>query len=617
VNLSTGLDARLTRIIGWIAYTVATTLAVATPAFYAYYRVSLEQGVLRTGVELTAEAITQRINANPEMWRFELVRLNHLLRHPTSSRVDPDERRAIFDSARRPVASYEPGEPLRRPLLRAEALLYDSGAVAGYYVVERSAYDIVRQTIVLGGIALALAALAVTALRVLPLRALRRAERDLAHLAHHDILTGLPNRASFHARLSHAIARAQRTGREIGLLFLDVDRFKLINDSLGHSIGDRVLQMVGERLRSAVRAVDSVARIGGDEFVVVVEDVQRVDDLATIARALLRRFDDPFPLDGSGVRLTCSIGIAIYPRDATDPARLLRAADLAMYDAKQQGRNSLRFSTAEMNRRADERLRLEQSLRRAVDNGEFRLVYQPQCDASGMSVVGMEALLRWHPPGEDMRLPSHFIEVLEDTGLVLPVGEWILRTACGETKAWLDRGARVKVSVNVSPVQFHAEGIVRDVRRALEATGLPADALVLEITERLLMEDSENGLGKIQALREMGVHVAVDDFGTGYSSFRYLGRFAISALKIDRSFVQDLETDPRTAILVGAIVDLAHKLGLSVTAEGVETGAQLALLRDLRCDAIQGYVFSRPLEPEAASAFVFAREAVDVAAPSA
>ena len=428
----------------------------------------------------------------------------------------------------------------------------------------------------------------------------KRVEEQIRHMAHHDALTELPNRALLHDRIGQAIAQSQRSHRVAALLFIDLDRFKNVNDSLGHQVGDGLLRTVAEQLVACTRGTDTVARIGGDEFVVVLTDLNQAEDAGHVAQKALEALSQTFKIDSHELHITPSIGICIYPHDGEDIETLMRNADTAMYHAKEKGRNNYQFFTQQMNVAAHQRLLLENDLRRALEREEFILYYQPQLDLGTGDIVGFEALIRWPHPQRGMVAPSEFIPVAEETGLINPIGEWVLREACSQASSWQGAGyPRLQASVNCSAQQFRLEGIVDTVARTLQQTGLPASCLELELTESVIIEHTEQVIVRFEALDGMGVQLSIDDFGTGYSSLSYLKRFPIHELKIDQSFVRDISTDPDDAAIVSAIIAIAHSLGLEVVAEGVETAEQLAFLKSLGCDRAQGYYFSRPLPAEA------------------
>jgi diguanylate cyclase (GGDEF)-like protein/PAS domain S-box-containing protein len=428
----------------------------------------------------------------------------------------------------------------------------------------------------------------------------KRAQEQLDHLAHYDALTGLPNRLLFQDRLAQAVISATRRHRVVGVMFLDLDRFKTINDTLGHEVGDDILKAVAERLKRCLREGDSVARWGGDEYAIVLADMAHAEDAANVARRILDEFSQPVRSGRHELYATASIGITVYPTDDDRVEYLLKNADTAMYRAKESGRNTYQFYTADMNAKAVDRLDLETHLRRAQERDEFRLHYQPQIDLSTGRIVGVEALIRWSRPDRGMVPPVEFIPVAEETGLITSIGQWVLRAALAQAKTWRDAGLPlVRVSVNVSPRQFRQPDFPASVARMLREAGLPPHSLEIEVTESLLIEHEPTVLARFTELREFGVRFSIDDFGTGYSSLSYLKRFPIDTLKIDRSFVANLPADPDHSAIASAIVSLAHSLRLQVVAEGVETAAQAEFLRSLGCDFAQGYLYSRPLPVDA------------------
>ncbi|MEP7131818.1 MAG: EAL domain-containing protein, partial [Acidobacteriota bacterium] len=427
----------------------------------------------------------------------------------------------------------------------------------------------------------------------------KRAEEQVKHLAFHDALTGLPNRLLFQDRLRMAVLNAHRSEDHLATLFLDLDRFKVINDSLGHSIGDELLRGVAERLGSCVREGDTVARLGGDEFTILVPGMAGDEDAAKIARKILGVLRLPFVIDGRELFLTTSIGVAIYPADGETAETLVRNADTAMYRAKEQGRDNFQLYTPAMNSRALERLSLESRLRQAIHNRELVLQYQPLVDLETNQIRGAEALIRWEHPEMGLLAPGEFIPLAEVSGLIVPIGEWVLHAACAQVRAWQQLGhPRLSVAVNLSARQFQQADLVSQVRAALEAADLAPEFLDLEITESNAMQNADVSISTLWDLKNLGVQLSMDDFGTGYSSLNYLKRFPIDRLKIDQSFVRDVTTDPDDAAIASAIIAMAHSLELTVVAEGVETEPQLAFLRGQHCDEMQGYLVSRPVAPE-------------------
>ncbi len=417
----------------------------------------------------------------------------------------------------------------------------------------------------------------------------RRAEEKLRVVATHDPLTALPNRTLLHERLSHALARAQRHGRQLAVLFVDLDRFKNINDTLGHDAGDRLLQITAQRLYDCLRETDTMARQGGDEFVVLMDELTDREPITRVAQRILDAVGQPFVIDGQEIHITASIGISVYPEDGRT---LLRNADIAMYRAKEKGKNNYQFYSAQIDNYSVERLALESGLRRALEREEFTLHYQPKVNIASGLITGMEALLRWQHPELGWVAPGRFIPIAEENGLILPIGAWVLKTACIQNRTWQRQGVRrFPVAVNLSSRQFAGETLLDDVRAALDASGLAPSDLELEITESMVMNNPEQAVNLLQQLKDLGIRVAIDDFGTGYSSLAYLKRFPIDCVKVDRSFVEDIPDDVDSMAIAQAVIAMAHNLRLKVVAEGVESEAQLGFLRGEGCDEIQGHYF--------------------------
>jgi len=424
----------------------------------------------------------------------------------------------------------------------------------------------------------------------------RAIAQKMAHLAQHDFLTGLPNRALLTERLSRAIGQARRHDKRVGLLFVDLDYFKHINDSLGHALGDMLLQRVAERLIACVRDTDTVCRQGGDEFVILLAEIEQATDAAPIADKLLAAVAEPCLIGEHELHVSLSVGVSIFPDDGQDADTVMKNADTAMYHAKANGRNNYQFFTSEMNILAVQRLFVEGNLRRALRLGEFLLYYQPKIDIASGLMIGSEALIRWQDPEHGLLHPQQFVPIAEESGLIVPIGSWVLREACRQVRAWQDSGLLVvPVSVNISAVEFRHRGFLEGVAKILKETGILPSYLELEVTESVLMTDAESTAVLLASLKAMGMQLAIDDFGTGYSSLSYLKRFPIDTLKIDQSFVQDIASDPDDASLVSAMISMGKNLKQRVVAEGVETEAQLAFLRKLHCDEGQGFLFGRPL----------------------
>ena len=426
---------------------------------------------------------------------------------------------------------------------------------------------------------------------------IKRSEARMEHLAHYDPLTGLPNRLLVRSRLAHAIEKAGRHKNRFGVLYIDIDRFKNVNDSLGHAVGDELLVALVKRLSTRLRAEDTLARLGGDEFLLVLEFVDSPDSAGAIAQTFIDMLIPPFNLPSQHeVFIGASIGVSLFPDDAETVDELIQHADMAMYQAKQEGRNTYRFHTHALTAAAKERLSLENHLRHALERGEFVLHYQPLIGADEQSLVGSEALVRWQPPGLALVPPNKFIKIAEETGLIVPLGAWVLRTACRQARLWLDAGLTpIVMAVNLSGRQFQSADIVNLVSLVLEETQLPPEYLELELTESIVMEQADQAIAKLDALKALGVRLSIDDFGTGYSSLAYLKRFPIDKLKIDRSFVSVLSDETNAQEIAATIIAMAHNLKLTVLAEGVETQEQLAFLRSKCCNQFQGYLFGRPL----------------------
>lgn len=426
--------------------------------------------------------------------------------------------------------------------------------------------------------------------------AMKRSQEKLEHLAHYDALTGLPNRLLLQARLDHAIDQARRSESNLALIFIDLDRFKDTNDSFGHPAGDLLLKEVTRRLTGCMRSDDTVARLGGDEFVLLLEAIPRPDKAAVVAEKVQQAFADPVNTHGQSIHVSVSMGICTYPQDGVEAETLFRNADAAMYGAKEDGRGVYRFYTEDLTANAVERILLENHMRRALQRNEFHLVYQPQLNVKTHRVCGVEALLRWEHPEHHYIPPTKFIPMAEESGLIRPIGAWILHSACKQPQHWLEQGVEFgHIAINISGAQFQREGFLDTVRQVLSATGLPADRLELEVTENFIMNQIQQGLSELYQLRELGVTLAIDDFGTGYSSLSQLKSLPIDKLKIDQSFIRNVPVDYDDSAICGAVIAMGTNLKLAVIAEGVETSEQNQYLRDRGCDMAQGYFYSHPL----------------------
>jgi diguanylate cyclase (GGDEF)-like protein/PAS domain S-box-containing protein len=574
VNLIAGLTLLMTALAVWVSFRVGRLLKAHEQTLTASerrYRLLFERnlaGLYRSTLDgriLECNSALARTLGYPS--REEILQLNMHELH-----LDPEDREVTLAALlqQKFLVNYEIG--LRRRdgspvwVLVNESLLEDD---AGKPVLEGSLIDITER---------------------------KRAEEQSHHQAYHDALTDLPNRILFNDRLSLAILHAHRRRQGLAVMFIDLDHFKNVNDTLGHTAGDEVLVAVAERLKSCLREEDTVARVGGDEFLVLLTGISRDSDVAAMARKLLKTLAEPFPLKKRELFLSASIGVGLYPNDGTDAETLVANVDTAMYRAKEAGRNNFQFFTPHMQEASQERAHLESGLRRALPRQEFTIHYQPILEMSSHRVLGVEALVRWNHPERGLLGPKEFIGLAEDAGLIVPIGEWILRKACQEAMR-LQAGAfpELRVAVNLSPRQFQDKDLVWTIRRVLAETGLSASCLELEITESIAMQNLDLTGAVLGELSRMGIRIAMDDFGTGHSSLNYLKHFPIHRLKIDRSFVAGMTRDDRDRSIVAAIVSIAHNLSLRVTAEGVEVATQAEVLEALGCDDVQGFLFAPPL----------------------
>lgn len=746
-------DASLVRVLSWIAGAIALLVAILPPLMVWLLSERIQVLHQELEVSIKAELISNEIiNRNPELWLYELHRLEELINKEydissgSHNADEVEERRTLYDM--KGVLILASGmEKVTWPILKRTAPIYSAGKQVGYFSIERSLFSALELTILAGLVGIVLSFAVFLTMRMIPMRTLNRvmltlkkeednlrilvanaldaiistnnlgeiesfnpsaekifgysaselighpiaelyivledtktatqsdgpvdnayietmarhkagnlfpvefscskvmqdgknkyvvilrdisdrkkAEENLARLANFDSLTGLPNRNMFRQRLGEAMERANRNEQLLVLMFLDLDRFKPINDTMGHAVGDQLLQAVAKRLQEILRKVDTVARfpqaervnleddettvsrLGGDEFTVILEGVSHINGATTAAQKVLDAFKLPFVLSAGEVYVSASIGVTIFPFDDDDINLLIKNADTAMYRSKEAGSNCFHFYREDMNKDAHERLKLEFHLRQAMERKEFSLHYQPKLEFASGKVVGVEALIRWNNPELGSVSPIRFIPILEDNGMIVEVGNWVLRTACQQLRSWEAAGmVPLHMAVNLSARQFMQQNIVQQIDDALSAAQLSPAQLEVEITESMLMEHSETIVAVLEQLKQRGIGIAIDDFGTGYSSLAYLKRFPLTTLKIDRSFVLDIATNEYDAAIAGAVIALAHGLHLSVVAEGVETEAQQRYLDACGCHLMQGYFLSRPLPADAFAEWMTAR----------
>jgi len=450
---------------------------------------------------------------------------------------------------------------------------------------------------------------------------LRKKQRELEtlniafeYMAHHDWLSGLSNRRLFELNLAEAIKVAERAGQMCALITFDLDRFKYINDTLGHSSGDLVIQKIAERLKSRVRPGAKIARLGGDEFIVLLEEVQSYEEITTTAQSIIDTLEEPLTIRNIELSMTASLGIAVYPKDGDTSGTLIQSADLAMYKVKEQGKDNYLYYTSSLRTDIQRKNHFEKGLRQALEKDEFTLYYQPQLDIKSLRIVGAEALIRWQNPELGLISPAEFIPMAEETELIVPIGEWVLRTALKEATAWNESGHPLKVAVNMSALQFQKKNCVKLIQQILWKAKFDPKYLELELTEGVTLLHPENAIAKLRALKELGVNISIDDFGTGYSSLSYLKDLPVTTVKIDRSFMKDITTDRRDKAVVAAIVAMANIMDFNVIAEGVETEDQLAILSELKCDQVQGFLFSKPLPAEEFRKLLYANNPLKILA---
>ncbi len=594
-----------------VAAAAAMIVALVIPVLHFYYVYQYNTGSIESKTEINAKLISQLIGHNPELWQFETLRINELL-GDAGHHASMELQRVVVENGDLVAERATGGAPLLTPIIRDSHPLYDAGVVVGRVELERSLRPQLIQSLMVFVLSGLLGVGIFIALRAIPLRVLRGVIERASFLASHDALTGLPNRAVFQESMAHTISDVAREGTPSALLFLDLDHFKEVNDLLGHAAGDQLLKQASERMREALRQNDVLSRLGGDEFAIIQKRIAQPEGAAQLAQRLVALLAEPFDLSGQEVMIGASIGITICePGGQTDPANLLQQADLALYRAKSSGRGNYQFFEEEMNRRLLERKTMEGDLRRALAKDQLLLHFQPQIDLETSALIGVEALIRWNHPEQGWIAPDRFIPLAEETGLILPIGDWVIHTACRQAQAW----PHLKVAVNVSPMQFRRGDLVAVVRHALDESGIDAGRLELEITEGVLLQDTDATIAILTALKELGVQIAMDDFGTGYSSLSYLRRFPFDKIKIDRSFIADMGRDDHADSIINAVIGLGRALGMKSNAEGVETIEQAGLLKTLGCEEVQGFYFAKPMAGEHIDALVqAARDGVPIIA---
>jgi diguanylate cyclase (GGDEF)-like protein len=575
-------------------------LGALVPAVFLLIQIQYERGTLASVASTRAFLVSQHVSRNPLMWRFEEHRLIEYIANGILGQ-EADDHRWIVDEQEVVLVENGLREPLLAPVLRVEALVHDAGRPVGKVIVERSIRPLWVRSGWLALGSLGVAGLLIALLHYLPIRALRRAEADMRYRAEHDLLTGLPNREHFRVRLRDAVDEAGRRHGALAVLFIDLDRFKTINDNFGHDTGDMVLREIAGRLASESGARALPARLSGDEFALLLTDAP-ADLAAAVAQTLVIVCAQPIVVGANAHQVGCCIGVACYPEDARVFDDLLAFADTAMLHAKRAGRGQWRRYDADMQKALHERSHLEADLRSALARSEFELHYQPLQDLASGRVRAVEALLRWRHPVRGLVPPVQFISVLEEMGLIQEVGRWVIDEAIRQSLAWEEAGVgALTVAVNVSPLQFaQGDEFIATLREVLDRRGLAPARLQLELTEGLLMSNVDTALALMRQFQAIGVSIAIDDFGTGYSSLAYLRTFPVDTLKIDRSFVRDLDAPGGVErdVLVHTIIQLGHNLGMKVTAEGIESAELLPVLRAMGCDTGQGFYLRRPLPPD-------------------
>jgi diguanylate cyclase (GGDEF)-like protein len=591
-------ERSLARMITSMALAVAMLSATAVPVAILHAGYGRNVDRIETTVHALGKDVSAIVSRDPELWRYEQQHLSGIL--PNLAIKGEEASRVVDVDGSIIVAKPSPQpDAVPAPRIVRTAPIYDAGEVVGHVELIWSMRPLLVRTAIVTAVSVICGIGLFLILRNLPLRALRKATAHIAYLASHDPLTSLPNRTLFTDRLEQAIQHARRSRESVAVLCLDLDHFKNVNDGLGHAVGDRVLQVAAARIRECLRKSDTLARLGADEFAIVQCGLQHPEDAAVLAQRIIETLSRKFTIASDEIVTGCSIGIAIYTGRGDGDA-LLGQAGLALHRAKSEARGSYRFFEERMNDRLQVRRRLEHDIRHALeDGGQFRVFYQPQFSLDSNRLIGAEALLRWRHPQRGLVPPGVFIGLAEETGLIVPLGEWVLRTACIEARRW----PPLRVAVNLSPIQFQVSGLAEMIAGILGETGIDPGRLELELTEGVLLTDTEQTLTTLNALKSIGVEIAIDDFGTGYSSLSYLRRFPIDRIKIDGTFVRDIDSGDDGLAIVRAIIGLGTSLAMRTTAEGVETPDQARRLRDLGCDDAQGFLFAPPLPADEFAAY--------------
>ena len=599
------------RAAKWLAAITALAISLGPPLGYLYFGYRLEQTAIETRADLLAYQVSRLISGNPDYWQFETVRIGEMLRGAGDS--SPDDRHRLNGIDGSAIGeSVAAGFTTAWPLLTAHQDLFDYGETVGTVEIAHSLKGLLLRAAWIAFASIIAGVLVYFGLRILPLRSLERAWSRIAFLASHDDLTRLPNRVLFLDRLQTALAGASRKGHAITVHSLDLDHFKAVNDTLGHAAGDMLLGLAAKRMEGCLRQGDTLARLSGDEFAIIQDGTDRPETATRLAQRIIAEMEKPFDLAGQEALIGVSIGMAMVKPDNAAPAdELLKHADLALYKSKTNGRGTYHFFEDTMDAELQERMALEIDLRKAIREQQFKLYYQPQVDLASQRIIGLEALIRWHHPVRGDVPPPDFIHVAESTGLIFPLSEWVLKTACTEAVGWTP----LRVAVNLSPTLFQQKGLIATVDAALRDSGLAADRLELEITEEVLLTDTERTLEVLNGLKHLGVHIVMDDFGIGYSSLGYLRRFPFDKIKIDRSFVADLDTSHDAQAIVRAIIGLSHALNIHINAEGVETLEQADRLRADGCHEVQGFLYGAPMAKAMIDEIVRRTGSIEGAAP--